>query len=85
MKTKRQQSIWAALTFAAAALPIATTAAGAKPSVIDWQVVVNNGFEIPDNPGRFYNSYNPPSVNSRELVVFRARSTGRQGGPVSGI
>lgn len=51
----------------------------------EWQVVVNNAFEIPDNPGRFYNSYNPPSVNSEKLVVFRARSTGRQQGPVSGI
>jgi hypothetical protein len=51
----------------------------------EWQVVVNNGFEIPGHPGRVYNSYNPPSVNERALVVFRARSTGRQQGPVSGI
>ncbi|WP_455221003.1 hypothetical protein, partial [Kaarinaea lacus] len=50
-----------------------------------WQVVVNNAFEIPDNPGRFYNSYNPPSINSEKLVVFRARSTGQQQGPVSGV
>lgn len=57
----------------------------APSSQQNWQVVVNNAFEIPDNPGRFYNSYNPPSINSKKLVVFRARSTGRQQGPVSGI
>ncbi|HYQ72737.1 MAG TPA: hypothetical protein VET88_12515, partial [Gammaproteobacteria bacterium] len=57
----------------------------ARPTTFDWQVVVNNGFEIPDNPGRYYNSYNPPSVNADALVVFRARSTGQQQGPVSGI
>jgi len=50
-----------------------------------WEVVVNNGFQIPGYPGRFYNSYNPPSVNSGGMVVFRARSTGQQQGPVSGI
>jgi len=67
---------------------MAATAFGvsaARPITFDWQVVVNNGFEIPDNPGRFYNSYNPPSVNAGALVVFRARSTGQQQGPVSGI
>lgn len=58
----------------------------AKPVLdLSWEVVVNDGFEVPDNPGRFYNSYNPPSVNSNALVVFRARSTGQQAGPVSGI
>ncbi len=50
-----------------------------------WQVVVNNAETIPGHPGRTYNSYNPPSVNADALVVFRARSTGRQQGPVSGI
>ena len=59
---------------------------GAPPVLkLDWRVVVNNGFEIPGHPGRLYNSYNPPSVNSKGTVVFRARSTGRQQGPVSGI
>jgi len=57
----------------------------APPAGSDWQVVVNNGFQIPGNPGRTYNGYNAPSVNSAGLVVFRARSTGRRGGPVSGI
>ncbi|MDO8861076.1 hypothetical protein Q6D67_05110 [Haliea sp. E1-2-M8] len=46
---------------------------------------MNNGFEVPRNPGRYYNSYNPPSINASALVVFRARSTGRSQGPVSGI
>ena len=50
-----------------------------------WQVVVNNGDTIPGHPDRTYNSYNPPSVNSNAMVVFRARSTGRQRGPISGI
>jgi len=50
-----------------------------------WQVVVNNGDAIPGHPNRTYNSYNPPAVNSNAMVVFRARSTGRQRGPISGI
>ena len=86
MKIKQQKLQSTAMTaLAAAALTVAATASGAKPATFDWQVVVNNGFEIPDNPGRFYNSYNPPSVNASALVAFRARSTGRPGGPVSGI
>ena len=60
----------------------AQTAEGPAPT---WRTVVNNGTAIPGYPGRFFNSYNPPSVNARGLVVFRARSTGRQQGPVSGI
>ena len=65
--------------------------AAAAPSDFTWEVVVNNGFMIPghdDADGgaiRYYNSYNPPSVNEGALVVFRARSTGREQGPVSGI
>jgi len=84
MKSDSHQSLFVAL----GAVAMAATAIGvsaARPTTVDWQVVVNNGFEIPDNPGRFYNSYNPPSVNAGALVVFRARSTGQQQGPVSGI
>jgi len=55
------------------------------PAISFWQVVVNNSDAIPGHPDRVYNSYNPPSVNAGGVVVFRARSTGRQGGPVSGI
>lgn len=60
----------------------------AKPAPsFNWITVVNNGDQIPGytDPDRFYNSYNPPSVNSSALVVFRARSTGQSEGPVSGI
>ena len=84
MKPDSHQSLFVAL----GAVAMAATAIGvsaARPTTFDWQVVVNNGFEIPDNPGRYYNSYNPPSVNADALVVFRARSTGQQQGPVSGI
>jgi hypothetical protein len=84
MKSAIHQSLFVALgTVAMAATAFGVSAA--RPTTFDWQVVVNNGFEIPDNPGRFYNSYNPPSVNAGALVVFRARSTGQQQGPVSGI
>jgi len=85
MQRDRLISYVAALGGAALAAA-ACGVAGAPPAPQpDWQVVVNNGFEIPDNPGRVYNSYNPPSVNAEALVVFRARSTGQQQGPVSGI
>ncbi len=40
-----------------------------------WQVVANNGDVVPDD-SRTFNSYNPPSVNVTDLVVFRARSRG---------
>jgi hypothetical protein len=58
-----------------------------------WSTVVNNGDYMPTDscdpaaPGascKKYNSYNQPSVNARQLVVFRARSKGEQG-PVHGI
>jgi hypothetical protein len=62
-----------------------TAAKDTENSAFEWEVVVNNSFEIPGNPGRYYNSYNPPSLNSGALVVFRARSTGQSQGPVSGI
>jgi hypothetical protein len=81
MKTFRLSTLAAALGAAA----LATSIVAAPMPDPEWQVVVNNDDEIPDNPGRFYNSYNPPSVNAGALVVFRARSTGQQGGPVSGI
>jgi hypothetical protein len=47
--------------------------------------VVNNGTLIPGTIDRTFNSYNDPSVNSKGLVVFRARSTGQRGGPIRGI
>lgn len=65
-----------------------------------WETVVNNGDFMPTDvcdptapdatapPCRRFNSYNQPSVNDDELVVFRARSRGgQQGGgqPVHGV
>ena len=82
MKSNRVKTLVVAM--AAGALP-AIVSGAAPPLQLDWQVVVNNGFAIPDTAERFYNSYNPPSVNGDALVVFRARSTGQQQGPVSGI
>ncbi len=88
MKYRYLQSL--SVTLGAAILAAACMAAAA-PSEFTWEAVVNNGFPIPGHDGgngsiiRYYNSYNPPSLNSRALVVFRARSTGQQQGPVSGI
>ena len=84
MQRDRLISYVAALGGAALAAA-ACGVAGAPPAPQpDWQVVVNNSDQIPET-NRNYNSYNPPSVNAGALVVFRARSTGQQQGPVSGI
>jgi hypothetical protein len=70
----------------AGAMILAAAGSGAEERLpTEWNVVVNNGDAIPGHPDRTYNSYNPPSVNGNAFVVFRARSTGRQRGPVSGI
>lgn len=58
--------------------------AQANEHAAPWQTVVNNNDLVPGSD-RTFNSYNQPSVNSRGLVVFRARSTGQQQGPLSGI
>jgi hypothetical protein len=49
-----------------------------SPGTLQWQVVVNNGMQVPGDT-RNFNSYNQPSVNANRLVVFRARS---KGGPI---
>lgn len=50
-----------------------------------WQVVVNNGVQVPGDP-RPFNSYNPPSLNTDRLVVFRGRTKGGPGGePAHGV
>ncbi len=57
----------------------------APSPIFDWQVVVNNGVAVPGD-GRYFNSYNPPSVNVDGLVVFRARSKGGASGqPAHGV
>lgn len=49
------------------------------PVKLNWQTVVNNGVMVPGDSRKF-NSYNEPSVNVNQLVVFRARSKGGSGG-----
>jgi len=44
-----------------------------------WRVVVNNGVTVPGDT-RTFNSYNQPSLNVDQLVVFRGRSRGGMGG-----
>jgi hypothetical protein len=75
----------------------ATSVAAPPPAPsFSWQTVVNNGDYIPtancnpttstSAPCRKFNSYNQPSVNEKNLVVFRARSKGGSGGePVHGV
>lgn len=51
----------------------------------NWQTVVNNGHFVPGDSRKF-NSYNEPSINVNQLVVFRARSKGGPGSePAHGI
>lgn len=79
---------------------IATTTVGlalaAPQNSFNWSTVVNNGDYMPTascNPAapsaslcRQFNSYNQPSLNTKKLVVFRARSKGGQGGePIHGV
>jgi hypothetical protein len=60
---------------------IAASSVAAPPPKYDfkWWTVVNNGDDVPGTTRKF-NSYNQPSVNANQLVVFRARSRGGQGG-----
>lgn len=52
-----------------------------------WTTVVNSNDLVPEivPPDRTFNSFNPPSVSAKGMVVFRGRSTGHSKGPVSGI
>ncbi len=83
MNSKRNINIViaAAVTTVLLGLP----AVGQGQAAAEWQVVTDNTREIPGFTGRTLNSYNDPSVNSNGFVVFRARSTGKQGGPIRGI
>ena len=81
MNSRRKILMTAAVTTVLLGLP----AVGQAQAVADWQVVTDNTREIPGFAGRTLNSYNDPSVNSKGFVVFRARSTGKQGGPIRGI
>lgn len=68
----------------ASAPPPASTTLAAPLPTFAWQVVVNNGVVVPGTT-RTFNSYNQPSLNVDELVVFRARSRGGMGGPAHGV
>jgi hypothetical protein len=68
----------------AAAVVMSTAVADEKESVFQWNTVINNNDLIPHAGIRTFNSYNPPSVNTKGMVVVRARSRGGQGlGPAT--
>ena len=75
-------------TFAQTGLALTALAATAlssagppSPPSFSWSTVVNNTDLMPDDSKeRTFNSYNQPSVNTRGLVVIRARSRGGEGG-----
>jgi hypothetical protein len=81
MNSRRNIIMAAAVATALLGLP----AVGQSQAAFDWQVVTDNTIDIPGYSGRTLNSYNDPSVNSDGFVVFRARSTGKQGGPIRGV
>lgn len=55
------------------------------PVTFVWKTVVNNNVTVPGDTRKF-NSYNQPSVNVKQLVVFRARSKGgTTGEPAHGV
>ena len=82
MNSRRKTAL---IGVAVATLLLALPAVSSGQAAFEWQVVTDNTREIPGFAGRTLNSYNDPSVNSKGLVVFRARSTGKQGGPIRGI
>jgi hypothetical protein len=65
----------------AVAVVTGTAVADEKESVFQWNTVFNNNDLMPYALGRTFNSYNPPSVNTKGMVVVRARS---RGGPPLG-
>jgi len=81
MNSRHNTTIAAAVATVLLGLP----AAAGGQAAFEWRVVTDNTMEIPGFAGRTLNSYNDPSVNSEGLVVFRARSTGKQGGPIRGV
>ncbi|MDP1823707.1 MAG: hypothetical protein Q8L48_10705 [Archangium sp.] len=50
------------------------------PRPLAWETVANNATLIPGGGAKTFSSYNQPSVNGSGFVVFRARSTGSEGG-----
>ena len=81
MKPRYKKSLY---LLVAAAVVTSTAVADEKESVFQWNTVINNNDLMPFAQGRTFNSYNPPSVNTRGMVVVRARSRGGQGlGPAT--
>jgi len=78
MKPRYKKSLY---LLVAVAVVTGTAVADEKESVFQWNTVINNNDLIPFAEGRTFNSYNPPSVNTRGMVVIRARS---RGGPPLG-
>ena len=81
MKPRYKKSLY---LLVAVAVVTGTAVADEKESVFQWNTVINNNDLMPFAQGRTFNSYNPPSVNTRGMVVVRARSRGGQGlGPAT--
>jgi hypothetical protein len=78
MKPRYKKSLY---LLVAVAVVTGTAVADEKESVFQWNTVINNNDLMPFAEGRTFNSYNPPSVNTKGMVVVRARS---RGGPPLG-
>jgi len=78
MKPRYMKSLYLLVTVA---VVTGTAVADEKESVFQWNTVINNNDLIPFAGDRTFNSYNPPSVNTKGMVVVRARS---RGGPPLG-
>ena len=78
MKPRYKKSLY---LLVAVAVVTGTAVADEKESVFEWNTVFNNNDLMPYALGRTFNSYNPPSVNTKGMVVVRARS---RGGPPLG-
>jgi hypothetical protein len=81
MKPRYKKSLY---LLVAVAVVTGTAVADEKDSVFEWNTVINNSDLMPFAEPRTFNSYNPPSVNTKGMVVVRARSRGGQGlGPAT--
>jgi hypothetical protein len=56
--------------------PVFAEAPGKLPESYTWRTAVNNLNLVPGTDSKLFNSYNQPSVSSRGIVAFRARSKG---------
>ena len=81
MNKKTLHGMMAMVTTIAISITATSMAAPPPSTSLSWQKVVNNGDYIPtascnpiaptSPPCRRFNSYNQPSVNEKNLVVFR--------------